>query len=299
MVRYIYVLLFVAIFTQLNAQEFNLNISVLTPQLQTADPAIFKALENDLYEFFNNQKWTDDTYNDEERIEGSILITISKELSSTEFVADVTIQSIRPVFNSTYSSKMINYLDKGMTFEYVQNQPIQNSKDKYFDNLSSVMSFYAYTILGFDYDSFSPKGGTKYFRLAQDVMNNVPKNVQSADNSWTENNKKRGRYYIIENLFNPRLKNFRDAWYNYHRQGLDIMYSDDGKGRAVTLAVIRDLESASKNYQNSMLAQMFADSKNSEIVEIFLEADKPTQTRVFNMMVNIDPFRANIYGKLK
>lgn len=295
----IYIVIFLLIVVKGFSQELNVNVSVEAPNINLVDPKVFQTLERDLTEFFNNQKWTNDEFLPEERIEASMVVAITSEVSETEFRADIIVQSIRPVFNSSYKTKLINYREKDAVIKYIQNQPIQNSKDKYFDNLSSIMTFYAYAILGFDYDAFAPKGGEKYFRIAQDVVNSIPGAVADSDASWKDNSRKRGRYWLIENLFNPRMRIVRDAFYTYHLKGLDIMHEDDGKGKAVILSALRDIEKANDNYPNSMLIQMFSDSKNEEIVDIFIVSDKGTKLKVLNHMIAIDPYRASSYGKLK
>lgn len=295
-----YIILLLALLYGINstAQELNISVTVNAPQLKIADPKVFKALERDIDEFFNNQQFTSDEFRKEERIEGSFILTITNERSDQEFVADLQIQSIRPVFNSDYKTKLINYKE-AIPFTYVQNQPIQISKDRYFDNLSSVLTFYVYAILAFDYDSFAPKGGEDYWRITQNIVNSIPDNAKSADDSWKDNSSKRGRYWLVENIFSPRLRLVREAIYTYHRRGLDFMYENPNQGKAVIQAAIRDIESANENYPNSMLVNMFGDSKNEEVVDIFLNSDPSTKLRMYQTMVAIDPYRANIYGKLK
>lgn len=297
--RKVYIFFFLLFFVNGFSQELNVNVSVEAPNINLVDPKVFQTMERDLTEFFNNQQWTNDEFLPEERIEASMVVAITSEVSETEFRADIIIQSIRPVFNSSYKTKVINYREKDAVITYIQNQPIQNSKEKYFDNLSSIMTFYAYTILGFDYDTFAPKGGEKYFRIAQDVVNSIPGAVADADPSWKDNSRKRGRYWLVENLFNPRMRIMRDALYTYHLKGLDIMYEDDGKGKAVMLTALRDIEKVNNNYPNAMLTQMFSDSKNEEIVDVFIVSDKGTKLKVLNHMIAIDPYRSSSYGKLK
>lgn len=283
------------------SQELNISVTVQAPNSSITDPRVFKTMESQIEEFLNTTQWTTDEFEPEERIEGNLLITVTREIDASNFIADFTIQSIRPVFNSTYRSKLLNYKDPGISFTYIENQPIQNSSQKYFDNLSSVLTFYAYVILGLDYDTFSKLGGEKYYSIANNMIQALPSNV-ALSGGWSPAQgvaTKRGRYYIIENVFNPRMRGMREAMYIYHRKGLDAMYEDVGKGKAVLLSALKSVEKANNAYPNSMMVQLFTDSKNDELIEIFLGADRAEKLRVYDILVSIDPYRASKFAVLK
>ena len=295
----IFILMIVFAALQLKAQELKINVNVSTPNLKLADPQIFADLENNVSEFLNNSRWTEDNFEDHEKIEGSLLITITEELSTTSFTADFVFQSLRPVFNSNYTSQVINYADKNVPFEYVERQPIRNSKDYYFDNLSSVLTFYAVTIIGFDYDSFSPFGGEPFFQRAQTVLNTIPDNVKGADDNWSLEGKRMNRFNMVENLLNPRIKPLRQALYEYHRLSLDTMVEDAEKAKAIMSSAITAIYQVDQDFPNSMLVQMFTDSKRLEIIEIFKGANRGEQTKVYDMMVKLDPSQSSEYNEIK
>lgn len=284
----------------LRAQELNISVTVITTQsITNTDPKVFKTLENEVKDFLNSTKWTSDEFEIEERIEGNLLITINEEIGTNNFTGDFTFQSIRPVFNSSYKTKLLNYVDEGINFSYIENQPIRNSLDNYFDNLSSVLSFYAIVMIGLDYDSFSKFGGDPYFTIANNLISQLPSTIASSG-GWSPatGNSKRGRYWLMENIFSPRLRPLREAMYFYHLKGLDIMFEDVGKGRAVMISALKLIDKANKTYPNSMLVQMFSDSKNDEIVNIFLGNDRAESKQVYDIMVAVDPYRTGKFNQL-
>lgn len=281
------------------AQELSLDVSVIAPNLNLVDPQVFKTLENAMTEFFNNTSFTDDDFQPQERITGNVQLTITQELSAESFNADLRIQSIRPVYNSNYSTQLLNYIEKNIVFTYREFQPIDRSVNGYVDNLSSILSFFAYAIIGFDYDSFSELGGQPYFNIAQNIMDNIPTSVSSADEAWTNQGPERSRFWLLENIMSPRVLEFRKSMYAYHRQGLDRMTEDTEKAKNVILEGINVAWDTEKKYPNAMIIQMFTDSKRSEILEIFKQATKSQQRKVFDAMVKIDPARSTDYGIFK
>ncbi|HHS96096.1 MAG TPA: DUF4835 family protein, partial [Phaeodactylibacter sp.] len=209
-------------FNPITAQELQANVSVNTPRLQKTDPQVFKELESAITEFLNAQKWTNDEFDHEERIQINIQLNIKEELANNQFKADLIIQSSRPVYGSDYQTVMLSTVDKDILFTYEQFQPIQYSQNSFIDNLSSLLSFYAYIVIGMDYDSFSPFGGDPYFLAAQEIANTIPTDNSGKYKGWRPIDGQRNRYWIIENFLNPRMRPIRQAIYDYHRLGLDI-----------------------------------------------------------------------------
>lgn len=297
---YFSLILIFSLIGSLTAQELNISVTVEAPQLNTTDPRVIKLMEKEIEEFLNTTRWTDDEFEPEERIEGNLLIAISGENGANNFTSDFTIQAIRPIFQSSNKTKLLNYKDPGVSFSYIDNQPIRNSEEKYFDNLSSILTFYANLIIGLDYDSFSKYGGEKYFTIANNLIQSLPSNVQTT-RGWSpaDGNKKRSRYWMLENILNPRLKVYREAMYTYHRKGLDIMHEDMGKGKAIVMSSLKTIERANDAYPNAMIIQMFSDSKNDELLEIFIPSERAEKIKVYDILVAIDPYRAGKYNKLR
>lgn len=282
----------------LSAQELKVDIIVNTPRLQSADPAVFQTLRTAIQEFMNNQKFTEDVFELDERIEVTIQLTIRDEFSVNSFGADMSIQAVRPVYGSNYKSSILMHVDKDVTFTYDQFQPIVFSRNAFVDNLSSILSFYAYYILGLDYDTYAKGGGEKYFQFAQEVINMIPSSVTNGNKGWKPTDGTRNRYWMVENALNPTFRPMREAFYTYHLKGLDEMHRDPEKGRINMLKAMDAIAAIAKINRNSMAIQLFANAKNQEVVEIFKEADMNQKRQVRDLMGLIDPANASRYNAI-
>ena len=282
------------------SQELNFNVRINAQKLQTVDVKVFATLEQSIVEFLNNQKWTNDIFEPEERINCNVVLTIQEETSATSFKADLAIQASRPIFNSNTESPIFNHLDREVVFEYNQFDPIIYSKNSFNGNLSSVLAYYAYIILGVNYDTFSPLGGQEYFQLAQDATNNIPTTLTPKPFSgWTSSESNLNRYWLIENLLSPRVKAYRLAMYRYHLQGLDAIANNIEEGRANIAATFDDLGKVNQAYPNCMILRVFNATKSTEIIEIFKPAPLEEQTKVIRIMTRIDPANAAKYRRIK
>ena len=278
------------------AQEFLFDVEVNAPTLQTSDPRLFEDLKGRVTEFLNNQRWSDETYEDHERIQGNLNITISNELSSTTFAAEITIQAIRPVYGANYQTTLLNHIDKEFVFSYEQSVPLNFSANAFNDNLTSVLAFYMYYILGLDHDSFSLYGGDKYYQLANDIILVLPSQFSSdAKSGWSSQANGRNRYYMIENVLSPRTRPYRKALYEYHRKGLDLMFQNSEEGKLAILAALKGIDDVNQDYPNSMIVQMFANAKAQEVTDIFAVASRDQKNEVYRIMTTIDPANRNKY----
>ncbi len=283
--KYIATLLVGLLSFPLLAQELNCKVQIITPKLQLTDPAIFKTLETSINEFMNNRKWTDDVFQPFERIECQILITITDEISNDHFKAQVNIQSSRPVYNSDYKTVIFNYSDKDWEFRYSAYQPLEFNENAHLSNLTSLLAFYAYVIIGMDYDSFSPLGGTPYFLKAQTIVNNA-QNVP--ERGWKAYDGTRNRYWLIENLTNTKYDMYRQAFYKYHLKGLDHMYDNRSSATKVILECLKDLEKVYDRYPNIMILQLFFNAKADELVDILRGAPQTDKIRAVNLLTKLD-----------
>ncbi len=292
-----YILLFVLIiFCKLgSAQELDFTVNINTPKLQTTDPKVFESLKESMLNFLNNQKWTDDSFDPKERIKCNIQMTIKDELSSNSFSADFAIQAVRPVFGSTYETPLLSHVDKDFNFTYEQFQPMNFTKNSFSDNLTAFLSFYVYVILGMDYDSYSLYGGESYLQTANDILTTIPPNAASAYPGWRSLDGNRNRYWIIENLLSPKIRDFRQAMYDYHRQSLDLMSEDVETGRAIMMQALETISKVNRSYPRSMIIQMFTNAKSGEIIEIFKKGTREQKTRVRSIMSKIDASNASKY----
>ncbi len=295
----VWALCLIGFFPGMQAQELNVSVKINTPKLQLVDPAVFETLEQTIRDFLNNERWTDEVYEEEERIQVDVVLTISEERSATSFKAELAIQASRPVYGSTYQTPLLSHLDKDVTFTYEQFQPLQYSQNSFNDNLSAILSFYAYLILGLDGDSFAPFGGEPWYQKAQDILNSIPPGIAASNPGWRSLDGNRNRYWIIENLLNPRMKTFRQAWYDYHRLGLDMMHQDVIAARGVILQALQRISEAARTYPNAMIIQMFANAKSNEIVEVFKPATPAEKVTLRQVMTRIDPANAAKYRNLR
>jgi len=284
---------------KITAQELNLDVRINTPTLKLADPKVFKTLETAIKEFMNNTSWTDDEFDALEKIEGSFQINIKDDIATNTFVADFYVTASRPVFGSNYYSTLLNHVDRSVTFSYEEYAPIYNNKNSFSDNLSAILTYYAYVIIGFDYDSFSPFGGDNYFQIANNIVASIPPNVSSSDKAWVSLNSQRNRYWLVENLLNPRVRPYRRAYYEYHRQGLDIMNNDAEKAKLVMLASLKTVGDVNKSYPDSMILQMFTDSKKQEVMDIFVPAARGDRLKVYDIMTKLSPSQVSEFSDLR
>ncbi|MCB0687162.1 MAG: DUF4835 family protein [Saprospiraceae bacterium] len=278
------------------AQEFNFAVDVKAPTLQTADPKIFEELKNRVTELLNNRRWTDETYQDYERIKGNLNLTITNELNATTFAAELSIQAIRPVYGSTYETPILNHIDKEFIFQFESTTPVIYSENIFNDNLTSVLAFYMYYILGLDHDSFSLYGGDVYYQRANEIINSLPAEyAQDSKSGWSSKANGRNRYYMIENILSPRTRPYRKALYEYHLKGLDLMAKNSEEGKLAILDALKSMETVNSDYPNSMIIQMFANAKAQEVTEIFAVADRNQKNDVYRIMTTLDPANRNKY----
>jgi hypothetical protein len=281
--------------------ELNCTVRINTPQLQQTDRRVFDQLEVSLRDFLNNTKWTNDAFEPDERIKCNFILTIRSELGNNTFEGELAVQSVRPVYGSAYESPMLSHLDRNIVFQYEQNQPIQFQPDVNDNpNLPSLFAFYAYIILGLDYDSFSLFGGDPHLLMAQQVVTNIQNTPGNSSPGWrpADGGGNRNRYWIIENLLNPRVRPMRAAMYTYHRKGLDLFGSDMNTAKNNILQALEEVDKVNTAYFNAMIVQMFANAKKDEIVEMWKIGDRQQKERVQQIMMRVDPANMPRYREI-
>lgn len=292
-------IMLVALFSEVRAQELNAEVTVSTPKLQATDPAVFKTLEKDLKEFLNQERWTNDEYKPYEKIDCNFSVNITAELGGNAFTADIAMKAIRPVYGTEYKTVLINHVDRDVVINYQEFQPIENGTEFFKDNLSAVFSFYVQLILGLDAESFTPNGGDEYFRLAQNIINQVPSAISEADKGWQSLNRKTTRYWIMENMLSPRFTSFREAWYNYHRKSLDVMHMNLEASMTTMVDALKEVEKTNAAYPNSIGVLMFLSAKSDEIVAIMKNASRMQKTAVYDTMRKLDPANSAKYNAIR
>lgn len=281
-----------------SAQELRCTVSVNSTQVQGSNQNRYRVLQQAIYEFVNGRSWTQHVYAAEERIECSMFINITKE-SGNDYTATITVQSQRPVFNTNYTTPMLNFLDQNFQFTYTENEPLEYSDNMFTSNLTSVLAFYANIIIGLDYDSFSLYGGTEYLRKAEQIVSQA----QSArEKGWKAyEGTGRNRYWLSQNLNDDRYRKLREFNYNYHRMGLDRLSSETVQARADIASSLTLVQSVyrSRPDQYMYLLQFLYDAKSSEWVNIFSGSNvSDEKTRVARILKEIDPSNASSYSAI-
>jgi len=279
----------------LHAQELQCGVIVTAPQLRVVDPKVFKSLETSIYEFMNNRTWTGDKFKMEEKIRCDINITITDELDVDRFRAQVAIQSSRPVYNSDYQTVVFNWVDKDWEFSYVEYQPLEFNENIVLSNLTSMLAYYAYIIIGMDYDSYALNGGTAHLQKAQKIVNNSQNSVEKG---WKPYDGIRNRFWLTDNLMNPRFAAYREAFYKYHRLGLDLFHEDALAPVTTITQSLTLLNGVNTSNPNSMAIQVFFNAKSDEIIGIYTDAPSKEQAQAIAMLNRMDAQNANEYRKI-
>jgi hypothetical protein len=282
-----------AIMTQSNAQELRATVKVNAPKSQNVDARVFKTLESQLAEFLNNTKFTNDVFEEEERIKVNITLNIGSDAGGNNFNATMNIQASRPVFGTDFETPIFNHADENISFQYEQFQPIQYTANAQLDNLTATFSFYAFIIIGTDYDTFSSLGGESYFQTAQEIQRVAPQ-VEG----WTQGTRNRSRYWIIENITSPRMRGYREAQYIYHRMGLDVFTKNRDEAQNRIVQALDEINKANAGYPNCMLIQIFNVTKTNEIIEIAKGFNKPLKVKIYDVMSKVDPANVSKYQQI-
>ena len=283
-----------------NAQELRARVSVLSNRVaNNVDKKTFQTLQTVLNNFVNDRKWSNDKFGPQEKIDCSFLLNLESTGDANVYKASLTIQSARPVFNSSYVSPVINYLDNDVIFKYAEFQQLEFSDtrvtgtDPLVSNLTAVLAYWINMILGFDYDSFSPRGGNLYFQKAQNIINNAPEGRSIA--GWKAFDGTRNRYWLAENLLNSRYNIIHDAVYNYYRLGMDKLYDEEANARTQVLNVLNLLNTFNVENPNTMILQFFFQGKTQELIKIFSKATPPDKSRALEFLQRLDVSSASQY----
>lgn len=287
--------MFILGFFQGFSQELKCNVTVIAPTITNVDKSIFETMESTIRDFMNNRKWTDDTFDPIEQIECNLQITIENAPSQTSFKGTIQIQSSRPVYMSDYKAPLFLVNDNRFQFNFLPNTVIDFSLDQHRDNLSSLLAFYAYMIIGYDYDSFSLNGGTPYFEKAQTIVSNAQ---GAAEQGWRASEAKNNRYWMVDYLLSAPFEPFRASLYNMHRKGLDVMYKDASQGRKEILNALIAIKPVFQSRPSNIVLQLFFLAKSDELVNIFKAAPDDEKKSAFDALIKMDPANISKYNKI-
>lgn len=280
----------------LRAQELNCNVTVNYNKIREANPATFKTMQGVLTQFINERKWTSDEFTKSERIVCNMVIQLDEQVATNEFKGSINVQLRRPVFNASYETTLLNIKDDNFHIKYSEFEPLVFNESSNTDNLTNIMAFYAYVILGMDYDSFAPNAGSTYFQKAMQVVSN---SQSSSFAGWKSYENEKNRYWLAENLNNRAYSAFRQLTYDYHRRGLDIMTNELANGRAVAADAVVSLVKLYRTRPSLYLFDIFFDAKTTELLQIFSESPIEELNKVVAALVEMDPSNSAKYKALK
>jgi len=298
-IRYFLLILLVLFTSVIRSQELNCNIQVTAQKIQGSNRQVFESMQRDIYEFMNNTVWTNHVFSYAERIDCNILINLTEQFSADEFRGTLQVQLRRPVFNTTYNSTVLNFVDNNFQFRYVEFQPLEFDPNSYRSSLVSVLAYYAYLIIGFDYDSFSTLGGTEFFQVAEKIVTNAQ---NAAEPGWKpyDGSRNRNRYWLVKNLLDKEYEGVRRFIHEYYINGLARMESRAAESRtgiAESLKLLQEIHRARPD-PYMYLVQVVMESKSDELVNIFSEAFPEEKSRVIQILVEIDPGNKSKYEKI-
>lgn len=276
------------------AQELQCDVRVNASQVAGSDRTVFQNLQTALYEFVNNTKFTDINFRQNEKIECSILVDV-KSRQGEVFTAEISIALRRPVYKSSYNSPMFNYIDHRFNFEYMDGMTLDFNPSSYITDVTHTVGFYVYLMLGLDFDSFSPMGGTPFFDIAEQIVNSAPQNDNQP--GWS-NTGRNNRYAIINDINNPSYAPLRQFFYDYHRLGLDQMSEHPDDAREAMLSALTSLRSVYERNSMCYFLQLIVESKRDEIIQAFTQGNMKLRTEASNIMKTIDPSQSSRYDEM-
>ncbi|UPQ79371.1 DUF4835 family protein [Flavobacterium azooxidireducens] len=288
----IFVFLFGLSFTQ--AQELNCSVKVNSERITSTNQQIFKTLETSLNEFVNKNKWSTREFKNNERIDCSMFINVS-EFNNNVFTATIQVQASRPVFNSTYSTPILNINDKDFTFRYIEFENLFFNPNSFDSNLVSVVSFYAYMILAMDADSFEYQGGNDYLEIAQNIVSVS----QSGGKGWSQSDGLQNRFFLVNDMLSSTFDPIRLGFYDYHKLGLDLMADDLPAGKEGVKNAVLTLSKINSVRPNAYLTRVFFDTKADEILSVFTGGPKIDITDLVDNLNRVSPLNASNWSKIK
>ncbi len=292
-----FLLIISALFTSflVASQELNCTVTVDARQIEGSEKVIFEEMQRAINEFVNNRKWTADQFKIDEKIECNILINLTKRISANKFEGNIQVQARRPIYGTNYYSPTMNVRDRKFVIEYNQFEPLLYNETSYNGELPTILSYYVYLILGFDYDSYALEGGTPYFQIAQRILNNAQ---ASPEEGWKAFESQSNRYWLVENYLNGQFKPFRKLYYTYHRKGFDLMSTKQEQAIGEITKGLQSLLPVHNVKPSSYNLQVFFNAKKDEIIQLYQGSSTANKQDIVSLLTRIDPGNANNYQKI-
>jgi hypothetical protein len=278
----------------LHSQEIYCTVQVQTPGIQGVDPTIFESFKTAVTEFMNNRKWTGYNFKINERINATLVFTFSN-VDNDNFTGTLNIVSQRPVYNTDYQTTTLNLVDKDIHFQYTPTQRMDFTENSYTNNLTSILAYYAYIIIGIDFDTFSKDGGTAFYQKANNIVNSAQ---NSGETGWSSFDGEKNRYHLVSDLLNSSYNDLRVFYYNYHRLGLDVMWKDALKGRGEITNSLTLLKKVYDKRPGLYFLQVIIETKRDELINIFKEGDPAEKNKFVSIMKELDPANGDKYNKV-
>ena len=287
---------FVSIVCSVYGQDLNARVQILSPQVQNTNKRMLDVLEKAVSDFLNNRTWSANEVQPQERIDCSFVITINEWDGSSNFTAQAQIISTRPVFNTSYNSPVLSISDQNFNFSYTEGQLMDYSDQQYMNNLTSLLAYYAYVIVGLDADTFESNGGTPFYAAAQNIVNNAQ---NTGFTGWRSMEGTDNRFWLVNNLLDRRYQPLRDFLYSFYLKGLDKMSDQVQEGRKVILGLLPLLQKVDRLAQGAVFNQVFFTAKSDELIGLFEGMGPQERVQAYNILAEVDPANANKYERLR
>ncbi|WP_194777116.1 type IX secretion system protein PorD [Pararhodonellum marinum] len=275
------------------AQELNFTVTINSDRARMQQTDVFQNMKSTFEQFLNGRSWTGDEFRTHERIKGNLLMTINDMPQVNRFNATVQVQVVRPVFGTNYETLVLNFIDRSFNFEFMENQPLEFNQFNFFNNISSLLAFYAIISIGLDYDTFSFRGGDAFFETANNVVSRA-----GWDTDMSASNR-RNRFWLSNELFNSQaMVPVREAYYLYHRRGMDLMLTNPEEGFKNILASLQNIAEVSQLQPNSILVISFLDAKSDELSKVLKNAPLDIKAEAVEILLKIDPNNSRKYNEI-
>lgn len=294
--RFFILAAFITSICSASAQDLNARVQILSPQVQNTNKRALDVLEKAISDFLNNRTWSTNQVAPQERIDCSFVITINAWDGSSNFTAQAQIISTRPVFNTAYNSPVLSMSDDHFNFSYTEGQLMDYSDQQYMNNLTSLLAYYAYIIVGLDADTFSLNGGTPFYSAAQNIVNYSQNTGYSG---WRSMEGTNNRFWLANNLQDRRYQPIRDFLYGFYLEGMDKMADNASEARRTVLDLLPLLQKVDHLAQGAVFNQVFFTAKSDELIGICSGMGPQERIQAYNILSEVDPANANKYENLR
>lgn len=285
----IYIAAFIALCTlslRAQAQELEAKVVVNYSKIQGTSTSVFTTLQDAMTEFINTRKWTNAQYTQRERIACSFNLIVNEYSDEGRFGCSLMVQANRPVYNASYNTTVFNFNDNAVDFNYIEHDKLEFSDDIIDNNLTAVLAYYAYLIIGLDMETFAPKGGTEILQKAENVVNNAQ---MMNEDGWKAFGDSKNRHALVNDYMNGALEPYRQLFYDYHRKGLDEMAQNAERGRSNITVALALLEKAKQDKPMSILPQLFTEIKRDELLNIYSKGTTKEKEEVIRILSLVNP----------